>query len=121
MIQLVSTKSVYILSYIDNDLIFSMIGDNDDIAIYLDDFATCWVIYYRVYIYNSKRNMLIITQLTNDLELNKNSKIITLPVINHHQALYRSVLDIHADLATKGYTRVIVLVNNTIIAEYAII
>ena len=121
MIQLVSTKSVYILSYIDNDLIISMIGDNEDVAQYLDDFATCWVIYYRVYIYNSKRNVLIITQLTSDLELNKNSKIITLQVINHHQALYRSVLDIHSDLAIKGYTRVIVLANNTIIAEYAIL
>ena len=121
MIQLVSTKSVYILSYIDNDLIFSMLGNNDEIAQYLDGFATCWVIYYRVYIYNSKRNMLIITQLTSDLELQKDSKIITLPVINHHQALYRSVLDIHADLATKGYTRVVVLANNTIIAEYAIL
>ena len=121
MIQLVSTKSVYILSYIDNDLIFSILDENDEIAQYLDGFATCWVIYYRVYIYNSKRNMLIITQLTSDLELQKDSKIITLPVINHHQALYRSILDIHADLATKGYTRVIVLANNTIIAEYAIL
>lgn len=121
MIQLINTKSVYVLSYVDNDLIISMLGNNSEIAQYLDGFGTCWVIYYKVYIYNSKRNMLVITQLTNDLEWQKGSEIITLPVINHHQALYRSVLDRHSDLATKGYTRVIVLANNAIIAEYKIL
>lgn len=121
MIQLINTKSVYVLSYIDNDLIMGILGNNDEIAQYLDGFDTCWVIYYKVYIYNSKRNVLVITQLTNGLEWQKDSEIITLPVINHHQALYKSVLDRHADLAMKGYTRVIVLANNAIIAEYKIL
>lgn len=121
MVRIVKTDSIYVLSDIDNKLIMSIVGYCEKVDQYFDGFVKCWLINYKAFIYNSKSNELIITHLTSGFRKQKDTKIFKLKVISLKHALYESVVSSHEELVEKGYTRLSVLLNNTIIAEFDLI
>ena len=121
MVKIVNEALIYILSDIDNKLVMSILGYCKDVAQYFNDSDKCWVINYVAFIYNSKSNKLIITQLTYGFRKKEESKIITLDVISLKHALYESVCWVHGELVNKGYQRLAVVSNGTIIVEYDLV
>lgn len=121
MVKVVNEALIYILSDIDNKLVMSILGYCKDVAQYFNDSDKCWVINYVAFIYNSKSNKLIITQLTYGFRKKEESKIITLDVISLKHALYESVVWVHGDLVNKGYQRLAVVSHGTIIVEYDLV